>query len=185
MALKFRYKSKEEVPAEALALYTERDGAFVLDVEGAVDKSRVDEVRSSNVALTNQLAEQRKRFEAIESEQVKTIAAERDSLNAKLTAIQVNQGVLTVATKKGLRQRTNGQTRTRPKKYSVDFQRLTQIRKNIFRSPPAFLTSQNPQFFSQPPLLQQVTAKRFFRSGFPYIWRDKFSPPAPGAANQN
>jgi hypothetical protein len=34
---------------------------------------------------------------------VKSIAAERDSLNAKLTAIQVDQGVLTVATKKGLR----------------------------------------------------------------------------------
>jgi hypothetical protein len=83
MALKFRYKSKEEVPAEALPLYTERDGAFVLDVDGAVDKARVDEVRAGNVALANQLAEQRKRFEAIESEQVKTIAAERDSLNAR------------------------------------------------------------------------------------------------------
>jgi hypothetical protein len=33
---------------------------------------------------------------------VKSIAAERDSLNAKLTAIHVDQGVLTVATKKGL-----------------------------------------------------------------------------------
>jgi hypothetical protein len=89
MALKFRYKSKEEVPVEALPLYTERDGAFVLDVEGAVDK--VDEVRAGNIALTNQLAEQRKRFEAIESEQVKTIAAERDSLNAKLTAIRLTR----------------------------------------------------------------------------------------------
>jgi hypothetical protein len=35
----------------------ERDGGFVLDVEGAVDKSRVEEVRASNVALANQLAE--------------------------------------------------------------------------------------------------------------------------------
>jgi hypothetical protein len=103
MGLKFRYKAKEEVPAEVQSLYTERDGAFVLDVEGAVDKSWVDEFRANNIALTNQLAEQRKRFEAIESEQVKSIAAERDSLNAKLTAIQVDQGVLTVATKKGLR----------------------------------------------------------------------------------
>jgi hypothetical protein len=103
MALKFRYKSKEEVPAEVQSPYTERDGAFVLDVEGAVDKSRVEEVRAKNIALASQLAEQRKRFEAIESEQVKTIAAERVSLNAKLTAIQVNQGVLAVATKKGLR----------------------------------------------------------------------------------
>jgi hypothetical protein len=73
-------------------LYVERDGAFVLDVEGAVDKARVDEFRANNIALTNQLAEQRKRFEAIESEQVKSIAAQRDSLNAKLTAIQVDQG---------------------------------------------------------------------------------------------
>jgi hypothetical protein len=70
----------------------ERDGAFVLDVEGAVDISRVDEFRANNIALTNQLAEQRKRMEAIESERVKTIAAERDSLNTKLTAIQVDQG---------------------------------------------------------------------------------------------
>jgi hypothetical protein len=75
----------------------------VLDVEGAVEKARMDEVRASNIALTSQFAEQKKRFEAIESEQVKAIAAERDSLNAKLTAIQVDQGVLTVATKKGLR----------------------------------------------------------------------------------
>ena len=41
MALKFKYKSKDEVPAEHLALYVERDGAFVLDAEGAVDKARV------------------------------------------------------------------------------------------------------------------------------------------------
>src|SRR5690242_4424639 len=103
MALKFKCKSKEEVPAELQSLYVERDGAFVLDVEGAVDRARVEEVRASNIALTSQLAEQKKRFEAIESEQVKSIAAERDSLNAKLTAIQVDQGVPTVATKKGLR----------------------------------------------------------------------------------
>jgi hypothetical protein len=103
MSLKFKYKAKEEVPAESQSLYVERDGAFVLDVEGAVDRARVDEVRASNVALASQLAEQKRRFEGIESEQVKAIAAERDGLNAKLTAIQVDQGVVTVATKKGLR----------------------------------------------------------------------------------
>jgi hypothetical protein len=70
MAIKFRAKTKDEIPAELQSLYVERDGAFVLDVEGAVDKARVDEFRANNIALTNQLAEQRKRFEAIESEQV-------------------------------------------------------------------------------------------------------------------
>jgi hypothetical protein len=98
MPIKFKAKSKEEIPAELQSLYVEREGAFVLDVEGAVDKGRVDEVRASNIALTSQLAEQKKRFEAIESEQVKSIAAERGSLNAKLTAIQVDQSWDVVAT---------------------------------------------------------------------------------------
>lgn len=50
MALKFKAKTKEEIPTELQSLYVERDG-----------------------------------------------------LNAKLTATQVDQGVVTVATKKGLR----------------------------------------------------------------------------------
>ena len=66
-------------------------------------RARADEFRASNIALANQLAEQKRRFEGIESEQVKAIAAERDALSSKLTAIQVDQGVVTVATKKGLR----------------------------------------------------------------------------------
>src|SRR5215475_11003186 len=143
MALKFKYKAKEEVPAESQSLYVERDGGWVLDVDGAVDKSKLDEFRTNNIALTNQLAEQKKRFEGIEPEEVKKLAeekrkleeaqqlkggevdkvvenrlktaktewdkqfnavtAERDVLNSRLTAIQIDQEVITVATKKGLR----------------------------------------------------------------------------------
>jgi hypothetical protein len=51
MAIKFKAKAKEEIPVELQSLYVERDGAFMLDVEGAVDKARVDEFRNSNVAL--------------------------------------------------------------------------------------------------------------------------------------
>jgi hypothetical protein len=144
MALKFRCKTKEEVPAEQQALYVERDGGWVLDVDGAVDKGKLDEFRANNITLTNQLAEQRKRFEGIEPDQVRklieekerlellaqghkpeevekivegrlktakaewdkqfsVLTAERDGLNARLTAIQIDQGVITVATKRGLR----------------------------------------------------------------------------------
>ena len=103
MALKFKCRSKEEVPAELQSLYVEHDGGFVLDVEGAVDKTKLDEFRTNNIALTNQLAETKRRFEGIESEQVRAVAAERDALNARLTAIQVDQGVVASATKKGLR----------------------------------------------------------------------------------
>ena len=103
MPLKFKYETKEEVPVESQSLYVERDGGFVLDVEGAVEKSKLEEFRTNNITLANQLAETKRRFEGIESEQVKAVAAERDALNARLTAIQVDQGVVAVATKKGLR----------------------------------------------------------------------------------
>src|SRR5712691_4104617 len=41
MSLKFKLKSREEVPEELVQFYVERDGAFFLDAEGAVDKARV------------------------------------------------------------------------------------------------------------------------------------------------
>jgi len=143
MALKFKFKTKEEIPAESQSLYVERDGGWLLDVDGAVEKSKLDEFRTNNITLSNQLAEQRKRFEGIDPEEVKKLAeekrkleeaqqlkggevdkvvenrlktaktewdkqfnavtAERDVLNSRLTAIQIDQGVITVATKKGLR----------------------------------------------------------------------------------
>ena len=91
MALKFKCRSKEEVPAELQSLYVEGDGGFVLDVEGAVDKTKLDEFRTNHIALSNQLAETKRRFEGIESEQVRAVAAEQDALNGRLMAIQVDR----------------------------------------------------------------------------------------------
>lgn len=143
MALKFKCKSKDEVPAEQAALYVERDGEWVLDVEGVVDKAKHDEFRNANVTLRKELEEQKKRFEGIDPDEVRKLAeekqkleetqqlklgevekvlenrlktakadwdkqltavsVERDTLNARLASIQIDQGVITVATKKGLR----------------------------------------------------------------------------------
>jgi hypothetical protein len=143
MALKYKYSKREEIPAEHTALFVEREGAFVLDVEGATDKSKADEFRTNNVALKKQLEELTARFEGIDPEQVRqlatekarleeerqlkagevdkvvegrvkalkadwdkqlsTVTAERDSLTSRLTAIQIDQGVITAATKRGLR----------------------------------------------------------------------------------
>lgn len=143
MALKFQFKSKEEIPAEHLSLYAEREGAWVLNVEGAADKAKLDEFRKNNTALLKQIDDLKKRFEGIDPEQVRTlaeekrlleeaqqlkagefekvlearvkgakadfdkqlsvVASERDALNARLTAIQIDQGVIAVATKRGLR----------------------------------------------------------------------------------
>ena len=137
MALKFKFKTKDEIPAELQSLYVERDGAWTLDAEGVVEKSKHEEFRTNNIALTNQL----KRFEGIDPDavrqlaeenkslrtatlsedakremeaQVKTaksafekqlaaVTGERDALTGRLTAIQIDQAVVTEATKRGLR----------------------------------------------------------------------------------
>ncbi len=80
MALKFKYSSKAEIPPEHLSLYAERDGAFVLDAEGAVDKAKVDEFRTNNLSLKNQLAELNAKFEGIDPVAVKTLLAEKAKL---------------------------------------------------------------------------------------------------------
>ena len=40
MALKYKFTSKQEIPAEHQALYVEREGAFFLDAEGVTDKAK-------------------------------------------------------------------------------------------------------------------------------------------------
>ena len=161
MALKFKFKSKDEIPVEHLSLYSEREGAWVLDVEGAVEKAKLDEFRNNNLALSKERDELKQRFDGIEPEearkllaekqkleeerllrgnadandaekaekdkaaereriekviegrvksikgelekQVSALTAERDALNTRLTTVQIDQGVITVATKRGLR----------------------------------------------------------------------------------
>ena len=60
--------------------YVERDGAFLLDAEGAVEKSKVDEFRTNNLALKNQLAEYAAKYEGIDPDAVKTLLAEKARL---------------------------------------------------------------------------------------------------------
>ena len=143
MPLKYKCKTKDEIPAEHLPLYAERDGARVLDVDGAVEKSKLDEFRNTNVSLIKERDDLKKRYEGIDPDAVKaladekrqleeaqqlkagevekvvenrikgvkadlekqiaTLTTERDAMTGRLTSIQIDQGVLTVATKRGLR----------------------------------------------------------------------------------
>ena len=91
MALKFKLKSKDEVPAELVNLYVERDGAWLLDVEGAVDpasveelrrasKAKLEEFRATNVALMKERDELKQRFEGIDPEEVRKLADEKRKL---------------------------------------------------------------------------------------------------------
>jgi hypothetical protein len=136
MALKYKYATKQEIPAEHQSFYVERDGAWLLDADGVVSQTKLDEFRQNNITLTNQL----KRFEGIDPDAVRQLAddkrkleeaaqlkagevdkvlaarlkeamdkihapvvAERDALTSRLTAIQIDQAVVTEATKRGMR----------------------------------------------------------------------------------
>ena len=143
MALKLKYKTKDEVPAELQSMDIGALAPVDRHVDGVVDKSKHDEFRNANVALKKELEDQKKKFEGIDPDEVRKLAdekrqleesqqlklgevekvlenrmknakaewdkqfaavnAERESLTGRLTAIQIDQGVTTVATKKGLR----------------------------------------------------------------------------------
>ena len=76
MALKFKYATKQEIPAEQQSFYVERDGAWLLDADGVVSQTKLDEFRQNNITLTNQL----KRFEGIDPDAVRQLAAEKQRL---------------------------------------------------------------------------------------------------------
>ena len=80
MPLKYKLKSRDEIPAEHAALYVERDGAFFLDAEGATDKAKADEMRNNNIELRKQIEDFTKRFEGIDPEQVRQLAEEKRNL---------------------------------------------------------------------------------------------------------
>ena len=137
MALKTKFKTREEIPAELQPHYIEQAGEWVLDHDG---KAKIEEFRAANIAMNQQLADWKKRFDGIdpdafrqladekrkleEAAQIKAgevdkvvaarlkaeldrihapVVAERDALNGRLTAIQIDQAVVNEATKRGLR----------------------------------------------------------------------------------
>src|SRR5438045_1267963 len=90
MAIKFRYQSKEEVPAEHQSLYVERDGALLLDVEGVVEKGKLDEFRTNNVALLKQVEDLKTKFQGIDPEQARQLEQARRELEEK-TALKAGE----------------------------------------------------------------------------------------------
>lgn len=68
-------------------MYTEKEGAWVLDVEGAVEKSKLDEFHNTNVTLLKERDDLKKRFEGIDPDQVRSLAEEKRKLEE---AAQIN-----------------------------------------------------------------------------------------------
>lgn len=55
MPIRYRYKTKAEIPAAHVDLYIEKDGEFILDAEGAADAAKLAEFRDNNKALLKAL----------------------------------------------------------------------------------------------------------------------------------
>src|SRR4051794_34285310 len=142
MKLKYKYEKQADVPQEVTQLYSEQNGAYLLNVEGAVDRTKLDEFQKEKISLLTQLDEVKKRYEGIDPEavrqleaekqkleeekalkageverviesrlkssqsvhekQLKDLASERDALVARLSEIQIDQGVVGAALKHSL-----------------------------------------------------------------------------------
>ena len=90
MALKQKYASKQEIPAEHQSLYVEHGNEWLLDTEP--DK-RLEEFRATNVALLKANAEFKKRFEGIDPDAVRAMAEEQAKLKeeAQIKAGEVDK----------------------------------------------------------------------------------------------
>ena len=80
MALKYKYATKQEIPAEHQSLYVERDGIWLLDADGVVEKSKLDEFRTTNVALMKERDDLAKKFEGIDPDAVRQLADDKRKL---------------------------------------------------------------------------------------------------------
>lgn len=80
MALKQKYKSIEDIPSELQSFYTEQEGEFVLQVDGLVPKTTVDEFRSNNIKLTKELAKMQDAFGSVDLNEYQELKVERQKL---------------------------------------------------------------------------------------------------------
>jgi hypothetical protein len=137
MALKFKYLKREEIPTELVAHYAERDGAWQLDCEPLQaatmeEKRKLEEFRQTNITLSKQLEDQKRRFEGIDPDAMREAVEAKRKLDEgellkkgdidavlqprlapilkratdaeeRLSELLVNQGAITAATKRGLR----------------------------------------------------------------------------------
>lgn len=74
MSIKARIKTLEEAPEAIRSLYVEKDGEFVLPVEGMVAKDKLDEFRQSNIDLKKQIETITEKYDGIDPEGARKLA---------------------------------------------------------------------------------------------------------------
>lgn len=83
MALKAILDSLDGLSDDLKKLYTQKDGKYHLDVDGMVDKTRLDEFRNNNIELKKQLDDVKKQYDGIDVEQVRELIKKDAALKEK------------------------------------------------------------------------------------------------------
>lgn len=83
MALQFVVDSLESVPEAHRPLYAEKDGKFILGVEGAVSSDKLTEFRDNNRTLKRQNDELTAKFADIDPEKYRELTAQEQKLRDK------------------------------------------------------------------------------------------------------
>lgn len=85
MALQAVVQQIDSIPEALQSAYVEKDGAYHLDVEGMVDKSKLDDFRSNNVKLLKDLETMQGKFKNVDLDQYNNLLqAHNDGTDKKL-----------------------------------------------------------------------------------------------------
>jgi len=85
MALQAVVQQIDSIPEALQSAYVEKDGAYHLDVEGMVDKSKLDDFRSNNVKLLKDLEAMQGKFKNVDLDQYNNLLqAHNDGTDKKL-----------------------------------------------------------------------------------------------------
>jgi hypothetical protein len=109
MKFKLNYETKDLIPAEHLPFYEERDGAWHLDVDGVVDKAKLDEFRANNIALLKERDELKQRFDGIDPDLARTWPCEKARLEKERAEQAAATETLIESAKAAVRSEFDGQ----------------------------------------------------------------------------
>jgi hypothetical protein len=83
MALKSTVDTIDAVPEALREFYAEKDGKFVLQAEGLSPTARVNEFRENNLALKREMDELRARFDGIDPDNHRELAAQAQKIKER------------------------------------------------------------------------------------------------------
>lgn len=82
MKPKFSYTNATDIPTPLKDFYTEKDGVWTLDVEGAASAERLREFRDNNITLQGKVKELEMKYNGIDPDEVAKLTKEHASFKA-------------------------------------------------------------------------------------------------------